>query len=187
VTGDEQSEARISLDLGAGFRPEEGRAVRVNGTGLRFVRDEVCAQSIRGVRIQLGDGPGTARIDFMRLAFRLSGRDQPVLVEIEWPEQFASVRYEDAAALSPNLVFGARRPPAVLYRCPSEWGLDAYKVELEIAYAWLPTAPLPTARASRTAVARQVGRRVGGKVRTLWQTAEQVAGERARPLEMGQE
>lgn len=182
VPGGEESEARVTLDLGGGFRPEESRTVPVREAGLRFVRDEVLAQPVRGVRIELGDGAGTARVDFLRLAFSLRGHAEAAVVDIEWPEQFAQLRYEDAAVLAPNVVFGARRSPALVYRCPSEWGLDVYKVELEIAYAWLPIAPAPTARAPRSAVAREVGRRVGGRLRTIWQAAEQVAGERAGPL-----
>ncbi len=176
-----EGEARISLDLGSGFGPDEWRGVPVKGTGLRFVRDEVLAQPIRGVRIQLGEGVGTARVDFLRLAFNLRGQAQPTVVHIEWPEQFAEVRHEDAVALSPNLFFGARRAPAIVYRCPSEWGLDAYKVELEIAYAWLPTAQGTVPRPPRAAVALEIGRRVRGRLRSVWQSAEQVAGERARP------
>ncbi|MDP9020533.1 MAG: hypothetical protein M3N25_07005, partial [Actinomycetota bacterium] len=115
----------------------------------------------------------------------LRGRSQPVQVDVEWPEQFDEVRYEDAVRLGPNLVVGARRPPAVVYRCPSEWGQDAYRVEVEVAYAWLPTAPVPTGSAPRSAVAREVGRKVArralGRARGVWQSAEQVAGEQAGP------
>ncbi len=185
LEGGDPRHAGVLLDLGAGFPPEGGRKVQVNGTGLRFVRDEVWAQPIRGVKIVLGDGPGTARIDFMRLVFKLRGRSDPAQVDVEWPEQFDQVRYEDAARLGPNLVVGARRAPAVVYRCPPEWGDDAYRVEIEVAYAWLPTAPVPTGTAPRSAVVQEVGRKVArrtlGRARSVWRSAEQVAGEQAGP------
>ena len=189
LEGGDSGHASVLLDLGAGFPADGGRTVQVNGTGLRFVRDELWAQPIRGVKIVLGDGPGTARIDFMRLVFRLRGHSQPAQVDVEWPEQFAEVRYEDAARLGTNVVVGAHRPPAVVYRCPSEWGDDAYRVEIEFAYAWLPTAPLPTGGTSRSAVVREVGRKVArralGRARGVWRSAEQVAGEQAGPEGLG--
>jgi FMN phosphatase YigB (HAD superfamily) len=185
LEGGDRGEASVAVDLGAGFPADGGRVVEVNGTGLRFVRDDVWAQPVRGVKIVLGEGPGTARIDFMRLVFRLRGRAEPAQVDIEWPGQFDQARYENATRLGPNLLLGAHGPPAVVYRCPSEWGHDAYRVEVEIAYAWLPTAPVPTGPAPRSAVAREVGRKVArratGRLRSVWQSAEQVAGEQAPP------
>jgi FMN phosphatase YigB (HAD superfamily) len=189
LDGLERGEARVEVDLGAGFPPDGGRVIGVNGTGLRFVRDDVWAQPIRGVKVVLGDGPGTARIDFMRLAVSLRGRADAVEVDIEWPEQFDQVRYEDGARLAPNLLFGGRRAPAVVYRCPPEWGDDAYRVEVEVAYAWLPTAPVATGRVPRSAVARELGRkaarRVAVRLRSAWRSAEQVAGAQAGPEELG--
>lgn len=179
--GDDEGEACVFVDLGAGFRSDEGRTIRVNGAGLRFVRDEICARPIRAVKVRLGEGPGTARVDFMRLLFSLQGRAEPLQVDIEWPEQYAQLRYEHAALLSQNLLFGARSAPEVVFRCPSEWGDDVYRVELEVAYAWLPTAPMSTAKAPPGAVVRELGRKVRGRLQTVWHSAEQVAGERAGP------
>ena len=181
----ESTKADVYLDVGGGYR----RITRVdagpNGNGLCFLREEACAEPIRGIKLGLGDGPAVVRVDSLRLVFSLRGRAEPVAVAIQWPEQFCQVGYESCAALSENLLFGSRKAPHITYRCPPEWGSDAYRVELELAFACLPIAPMRHAKAARTDVAIEVTRRVVGKLRSLWHTAESLASERARPVERG--
>jgi hypothetical protein len=60
-----------------------------------------------------------------------------------------------------------------------------YRIELELAFAWLPISPMRGSKAARRDVVLEVGRRAAGKMRSLWQLAEGLAGERAGPAVRG--
>jgi hypothetical protein len=177
----EETTADLFLDVGAGHRQNRTVAAGPNGNGLCFVREQLWSDGIRGLKVGLGNGPGIVRVDSMRLVFSLRGRPEPVTVEIQWPEQFDQVRYESCATLSENLLYGSRKAPHVAYRCPPEWGADAYKVEVELAFARLAIAPARGGKAATADVVLEAGKRVAGKLRGLWRVAEGLAGERAGP------
>ncbi len=83
--------------------------------------------------------------------------------------------YARCTVLAPNLLFGGRKSPQIMYSCPKEWGVSAYKVDLEVAFAWLPTAPDTSAKGGQSEALWQLGEQVRGKVMRLWRTAERVA------------
>ena len=145
--------------------------VRPNAGGLCFLHDEVWHRSIRHVQVELPPGPGVVRLDRMALAFKLRGRPDSVHVHIEWPQQFREVTYARCTALSANLLYGPQQSPQIIYTCPPEWGGDAYSVEVELAFAWLPTAPTGEA---------------GARTEPLWELAERLR-ERAAGLVRGGE
>ncbi|HSH61071.1 MAG TPA: HAD hydrolase-like protein [Acidimicrobiales bacterium] len=163
------------LSLVPGFKAIKRSSVRPGGGGRCFVREEMRSQPIRGLMVEFPSGPGVVRIDRLSMVFSVRGQSEPVRVEVEWPEQFRQVTYARCTTLAPNLLFGARRAPQLIYNCPKEWGPSAYKVELEIAFAWLPAAPDTSAKGGQTEALWQLGEQVRGKVMRLWQTAERVA------------
>lgn len=163
------------LSLVPGFKAIKRSSIRAGGGGRCFVREEMRSQPIRGLMVEFPSGPGVVRIDRMSMTFSLRGQPEPIRVEVEWPEQFRQVTYARCTALAPNLLYGARQAPQLIYNCPKEWGTSAYKVELELAFAWLPAAPDRSAKGGQTEALWQLGEQVRGKVMRLWQTAERVA------------
>ncbi len=163
------------LSLVPGFKAIKRASIRAGAGGRCFVREEMRSQPIRGLQIEFPSGPGVVRIDRMSMTFSLRGQSEPVRVQMEWPEQFAQVIYARCTALAPNLLFGARHAPRIIYKCPQEWGVNAYKVEVEVAFAWLPTAPDTGVKGGQTEALWRLGEQVRGKVMRLWQTAERVA------------
>lgn len=160
------------FSLVPGFKATRRATILAGGGGRCFVREEIPSQPIRAVRIEFPPGPGVVRLDRLSMTFALRGRPQPVLVHIEWPEQFRDVAYARCVPLAPNLLFGGHRSPQVVYTCPKDWGTDAYNVEVEMAFAWLPTAPAKDGPAARTGALSILGERVGDKVQRLWQASE---------------
>lgn len=161
------------VSLLAGTEARRRCPVRAVGEGMCFLREEIQSEPIRGVQIEFPAGPGVVRLDRMSLTFSLSGRPEPVRVEVEWPSQYRAVTYTQCRALAPNLLFGPRRSPRVTYVCPREWGAGAYKVEVELAFAWLPTAPASDGTAGRMEALYDMGEKVGGRVARLVRRAGQ--------------
>jgi FMN phosphatase YigB (HAD superfamily) len=171
---------RIFLDAGAGFRENRTVATFHNGYGLSYVREVVESRPVRGVKIGFPDGPGVVRVDWMRLAFSLEGRSDPVVVELETPDEIRGLKPEHAARLAGNVFYGARMSPEVGYRCPSDWPA-AYRVEVELGFAWLPSAPGVTGRAPKIEVAKVLARKATGKLRAAVRAAGDAADERTPP------
>ncbi len=163
------------LSLVPGFKAINRVPVRAGGGGRCFVHQQMRSQPIRGLMVEFPSGPGVVRIDRLSMSFSLRGQSEPVHVQVEWPEQFRQVTYSRCTALAPNLLYGARQSPQIIYTCPKEWDQNAYKVELEVAFAWLPTAPDTKAKGGQSEALWQLGEQVRGKVMRLWQTAERVA------------
>ncbi len=162
------------LSLVPGFTAIKRSAVRTGAGGRCFLREQVSAHPIRGLLIEFPNGPGVVRIDRMAMTFSVRGQADPVHVEVEWPEQFRQVTYSRCMTLAPNLLFGARRAPQVIYTCPKEWEQGAYKAELEMAFAWLPAAPDTSAKAAQSEALWQLGKKVQGRLMRLLQSAERV-------------
>jgi FMN phosphatase YigB (HAD superfamily) len=171
---------RIFLDAGAGFRENRRIATFTNGYGLCYVREVVESRPVYGVKIGFPDGPGVVRLDWMRLAFSLEGRSDPLVVEIETPEQVRQLRREHAAPLAGNVLYGARMAPEIGYRCPGDWP-PAYRLEVELGFAWLPSSLGVTGRAPRVEVAKELARKVLGKARAAVRAAGDAADERTPP------
>jgi len=163
------------LSLVPGFKAINRVPVRAGGGGRCFVHQQMRSQPIRGLMVEFPSGPGVVRLDRLSMTFSLRGQSEPVHVQVEWPEQFRQVTYARCTALAPNLLYGARQAPRLIYNCPKEWGTSAYKVELELAFAWLPAAPDTSAKGGQSEALWQLGEQVRGKVMRLWQTAERVA------------
>ena len=173
---------RIFIDAGAGFRENRRVATFTNGYGLCYVREVVDTRPIRGVKIGFPEGPGVVRLDWMRIVFSLEGRADPVVVEVETPDQVRQLRREHAAPLAGNVLYGAKMAPEVSYRCPGDWP-PAYRVEVELGFAWLPSSPGATGKAPRIQVAKEVARKAVGRVRAAVRAAGEAADERTPPAE----
>jgi hypothetical protein len=83
--------------------------------------------------------------------------------------------------LSDNVVFGPRRAPRLSYECPEEWGLDTYRVEVELGFGWLRSVPGPLPRRDRAAVTLALARRAYPRARKVWQLGRAIASRLLQP------
>lgn len=171
---------RVLVDSGGGFSEAIRTHAGPNANGLGYVSGEVRTRPIRGVMFRCSDGPGVLRIDWMSLAFSVGGQTDPRLVRIEAPGDFGRVHYRNGVPLSDNMVVSWRQAPEVVFRPPPEWG-EIYRVEVEMAFAWLPVPAVRGKPPANAEVLLHVGRKVAGKLRNLWMSAAQETGDRSRP------
>lgn len=170
---------RVLVDSGGGFSEAIRTTAGPNANGLGYLSDEVRTRPIRGVMFRCADGPGVLRVDWMNLAFSVAGETEFRLVRIESPEDFKGVGYRNGVPLSDNMVVSWRQAPEVVFRPPPEWG-EIYRVHLEVAFAWLPVGTRRAKSPGNAEVVVHAGRRVAGKLRNLWMSAAQEAGDRLR-------
>jgi len=172
--------ARVLIDSGGGFGEAISTTAGPNANGLGYLSGEVRTRPIRGVMFRCGDGPGVLRVDWMNLAFSVAGETELRIVRIESPEDFKQVTYRNGVPLSDNLVVSWRQAPEVVFRPSTDWG-EVYRVQLEVAFAWLPVGAVRGKRAVNAEVIVHAGRRVAGKLRNLWLSAADEAADRRRP------
>jgi hypothetical protein len=91
------------------------------------------------------------------------------------------MQHRNAVALAPNLFLASSRPPELVYACPAEWSSEAYKVEVEVALAWMPLPPLRGRAPQKLEVARHLVRRVSDKARNVWLASSQETHGSYRP------
>jgi len=171
---------RVLVDSGGGFSDAFRVDAGPNANGLGYVSGEVRTRPIRGVMFRCADGPGVLRIDWMSLAFSTTGDGERRQVRIESPEDFRRLRYRNGVPLADNMVVSRRQAPEVVFRPPAEWG-EVYRVEVEVAFAWLPVPAVRGKPPANAEVLVHAGRRIAGKLRNLWMSAAQEAGERSLP------
>ena len=171
---------RVLVDSGGGFSEAIRTTAGPNANGLGYVSGEVRTRPIRGVMFRCSDGPGVLRIDWINLSFSVAGETEARRVRIESPEDFKRVSYRNGVPMSDNLVMSWRQPPEVVFRPEASWG-EAYRVQIEVAFAWLPLGALRAKPPANAEVLVHAGRRVAGKLRNLWMNAAQEAGDRRRP------
>ncbi|MBW3613748.1 MAG: HAD hydrolase-like protein [Actinobacteria bacterium] len=133
----------IYLDDGSGFEERVRTLVRVNGAGLCFAREVMATRAVHAVRLAFPGGPGIVRVDQLTFSFSVQGRAEPVVVVVDSPGAFAGLEHDFAEPLSPNVLLGRHQAPQFIFTCPREWRDLVYRVEVEAAFAWLPTAALP--------------------------------------------
>jgi len=180
-TGGEDTHGTIYVDLGAGLMPRRQPPLRANSRGLYYLRQHVEAHPLRAVGVGFPPGPGLVRLDWMRLRFGVSGRTEPAIVDVRWPQNDNRLRYHDAELLSGNLLLGARRAPRLSYECPSEWGVDVYSVEVELGFGWMPSAPGPVPKRDRAALALAAARRVHPRARKMLDLARSLSARLHQP------
>jgi HAD superfamily hydrolase (TIGR01549 family) len=146
-----------------GFRAVRKAVVQPSGAGLCFARQEITWPRIRGLQVVFPEGPGLVRLDRMLLKFTLRGSAQPATVTVEWPKGSLHVIRGRGRRLARDVLFGARRSPSIYYPCPRDW--DAYKVEIDLAFAWIPVAS--TRKAVTTTIISPVARRAKARAATL--------------------
>ncbi len=139
----------IFLDDGSGFEERVRTLVRINGAGLCFGREVMATRAVHAVRLAFPGGPGIVRVDRLSFSFSVEGAAEPVVVVIDSLDGFASLEHDFAQPLSPNVLVGRQQAPQFIYTCPREWRDLVYRLEVEAAFAWLPTAALPAAVAAR--------------------------------------
>jgi FMN phosphatase YigB (HAD superfamily) len=174
-TAGTDTHATLYVDYGAGLLPRAQVPATPSSRGLAYLRRRLDAHPLRAVGIGFPPGPGLVRLDWMTLRFGLRGRSEPVVVDLRWPEDAERVRYHDAEVLSRNLVLGRHRAPRVSFECPDEWGLDAYNVEVEAGFAWLPSVADPPPAIDRAAIALALARRAVPRARKVVQLGRAVA------------
>jgi FMN phosphatase YigB (HAD superfamily) len=173
--------ASVLVDLGGGFTEATSRDVGPNTNGLCFVREDVWAAPIRNVMIRVGGGPAIVRVDWLSLSFSVKDRSEPLVVRFDAPEHFETLQHRNAVVLAPNLFLASSRPPELVYACPAEWSSEAYKVEVEVALAWMPLPALQGRAPQKLEVARHLARRVADKARNVWLASSQETHGSYRP------
>jgi hypothetical protein len=173
-TAGTETHATLYVDYGVGLLPRAQVPAAPNGRGLFYIRRRLDAHPLRAVAIGFPPGPGLVRLDWMRLRFGLRGHSEPEVVDVRWPEDADRVRYQDADVLSRNILFGRRRAPRVSFECPEEWGMDAYNVEVEAGFAWLPGDRGEPPAADRAALALALARRAVPRARKVLQLGRAV-------------
>jgi len=174
-------QVQVLVDQGHGF----GEAMRIgagpNSSGLSYARAEIAGRPIRAVMLRVGESSAIVRVDWMRLVFARQGQPGPTVVDLKGADAFPATMLRGGRALSGNVLLSHSAAPEVHYGCPAEWGSGVYKVEVEMAFAWMPLPLLATQPAGNAEVllhaARLVGRRAGG----AWTSAAREANERFRP------
>ncbi|MBW3556188.1 MAG: hypothetical protein KY454_04515 [Actinobacteria bacterium] len=138
----------VYLDDGSGFEERTRTLVRINAAGLCFAREVMGTRAVHGVKLAFPGGPGIVRVDRLTFSFSVEGEAEPVVVVIDSAAAFAELDHDYAQPLSPNVLLGPQQAPQLIYTCPREWRDRVYRVEIEAAFAWLPTAALPARVAS---------------------------------------
>ncbi|HEX2273524.1 MAG TPA: HAD family hydrolase [Acidimicrobiales bacterium] len=174
---------RVFVDAGGGFDEAVRKPAGPNVNGLCFVRAEVTAASVRGVMLRFSDEPGVLRLDRLTLSFSVRGRSAPHVVDVAVPEGFDQLQFRNGVLLADNVLLASRAAPEVVYRCPPDLALAAYRVEVEAAFAWMTTPRLRGRRAGNVETVVQLARKVTGKARNVWLSSGQEASERFRPRE----
>jgi FMN phosphatase YigB (HAD superfamily) len=170
-----ETHATLYVDYGAGLLPRAQVPVAANSRGLSYVRRRLDAHPLRAVALGFPPGPGLVRLDWMRLRFGLRGRSEPEVVDLRWPDDAERVRYHGADVVSGNVVYGRHHAPRVSFECPDEWGLDAYNVEVEAGFAWLPSVPGQPVAPDRAAAALAFARRAAPRARKILQLGRAIA------------
>jgi HAD superfamily hydrolase (TIGR01549 family) len=173
-TSGEETHATIYVDFGAGLMPRRQPTMRANGHGLYYLHQQVDAHPLRAVGVGFPPGPGLVRLDWMRLRFGVRGRTEPAIVDVRWPHDDGRVHYHDAELLSGNLLLGRRRAARISYECPGEWGMDAYSVEVELGFGWLPSVPGAVPKRDRAGVALAMARRAYPRARKMFELGRAV-------------
>lgn len=180
-TSNDDTHATVYVDLGAGLMPRRQPGLRANSRGLYYLSQHVDAHPLRAVAIGFPPGPGLARLDWMRLRFGVRGRAEPAVVDVRWPEGDSRLRYGGGELISGNILLGHRRSPRLAYECPPEWGVDVYRVEVELGFGWLASAPGVVARRDRAATALAIARRVYPRTRKMVELGRTVAARLDHP------
>lgn len=172
---------RLFVDSGGGFDEAVCKTAGPNVNGLSYVLGEVATRPLRGVMLRCSDEPGVLRLDWLRLSFDRRGEATPFVVRVEKAGDFGQLQFRNGVLLADNVLLAARAAPEIVFRTPPDVAENAYRVEIEAAFAWMTTPRLRGRRSTKAEVAVQLGRKVVGKARNVWLSSEQQANERFRP------
>ncbi len=172
---------RVLIDQGHGPREIVRLFAGPNTDGLSYVRAEVAGRPIRAVTLGVGESPALLRVDWMHLVISRQGEAEPAIVDLTGPDGFPATMLQNGRTLCDNVLLAHSGPPDVVYACPPDWGSSVYKVEVEMAFAWIPLPALPNQPAGNAEVFLHAARLVGRRAGRAWASAAREAGDRFRP------
>ncbi len=133
----------VYYDNGYGFG--EGWKVALeskrNRLGLSYVRAELRADMIRGVRLDPVKAPSILRIDWVALTCWLRGESRPRELLFDSAEAIDRFTRRGVSALGPKLWSVAGEDPQFELSLEQALGAPPYLVVVECAYAVMPAAP----------------------------------------------
>jgi hypothetical protein len=162
--------AKLMVDAGGGWDGGEPVRVEPSPAGRYLLRGSLPADRIRGVAVETGEQPGVLRLDWLDLVFHRRG-GSPERVRFDGPDGLRALQVREAVRLAPDVAVGYRRGPTLVFACPADWSEDAYRVDVELAFGWLPTGPLRAPMPSNVETAVRLSRRAAAKARNVWLTA----------------
>jgi hypothetical protein len=153
----------VDIDAGGGYHRAWSSASRTNVNGLRFVRVDFY-DTARSVRFVFGHRPAVIRLDAVRVAFHLrDGRVETTLASS--PDELSAVTAESGLRVAPNVLVGAAAAPAVSWHVPP--GAEAFRIEIEVAFAYLETPTLGLDADLATDVVKKGARAAARRARRL--------------------
>jgi FMN phosphatase YigB (HAD superfamily) len=174
-------DVRVLVDRGPGFHDAASVFAGPNTDGLCYARAEVSGRPIRGVMVRVGDGTALLRVDSIRIVLSRQGEPDPTVVALTGADDVVAGMFRGGRALSTNVLLAHAARPEVVYSCPPEWGSSVYKVEVEMAFAWIPLPPLPSQPAGNVEVLLHAASLAARRARRLWTSAARDANDRFRP------
>ena len=147
----------LEIDDGEGRFVEFRRLdARANVNALRYVRTEFLEKA-RAVRVVFGEGAAAVRLDGLKMSAVLCDGGM-WKVDIPAEDGFEAAIVDRGIRLAPNVVIGTHAGPALTFRLPSTVA-DAYRVELDLAFAILPIPPIGQPLQLAQQIAAKFGRR----------------------------
>lgn len=172
-------EVRFSLDAGAGFYSDGWHKIFPSPSGRYLLRRTMTADRVRAVAVDCGRRPGILRIDWLRMVFQPAA-GEPVELHMVLPADIRRLLFRNCVVLGDNLLLGYRVGPQVSWRAHSDWAEQSYRVDLELAFGWLPCGPVRGAPPTNVESLLAAGRQVAGKAHNVWTTARRSGYGRLR-------
>jgi FMN phosphatase YigB (HAD superfamily) len=157
----------VYSDLGWGFTEESKLELKVrrNRRGLSLARATIRGDFVQRLRLDPVKQPSLVRLDWLRLRCRVSGRHDPVTIELSEPGDLAKLRVHGARLVAPKVLLIPGHDPWFEIDVERRAGGRVYEVELECAFAVLP---LPSSAAlERRPRLRAAALRVAKRSRVL--------------------
>lgn len=139
----ELGDFEIYFDNGFGYGEEWKVAVtpKRNRYGLSLVRTTVAADVVKSVRLDPAKFPCVLRFDWLAFHCWAEGAAGPLTVLLQTPEDFERLSLRNCSRLAPKVVLVEGTDPQLVFDAESALGGRVYRVDVECAYAALPTSP----------------------------------------------
>ncbi len=188
----ETGDFEVYFDNGFGYGEDWKVALTPtrNRYGLSLVRTTVAADVVRSVRLDPAKVPCVLRFDWVNFHCWAEGSERPLTVRLHTPEDFERLTLRNCSQLAPKVILVEGADPQLIFDPAAAVGGRVYRVDVECAYAALPTSPpgpAVTASARRKVRDRlnrgkrlvrmleyHLGLPLGMPLRTVWRLARRL-------------